>query len=167
MHPIELRPTFQITLTDCRGEAMEKVRVLHKKNGPAHGLLMFGEYGELHLPDDELRFWSPHLSFYFSQEADRCLIRGRFAPRLDLWTLIWIAYLFMAFSAFFGLILAVCQWSLGGSPWGLWVSLAGLACIGLIYWIANTGQRLSSDQMRQLRDRLNLVLDESGITYER
>ncbi|MEZ6097121.1 MAG: hypothetical protein R3C03_23340 [Pirellulaceae bacterium] len=163
MHGPRLRPTFEIPVVGSRTEVMEKL--LHEFN--AHSkrpeFQMYGEYGELHLHKDETRLWSPHLSFYVHEHDGTSLIRGRFAPRLEVWTLVWIAYLFMAFSAFFGLVFAYSQWILGNHAWGLWVTAVAMMLLVVIYVVADVGQKWSSDQMHHLRERLDELLKRASV----
>ncbi len=112
---------------------------------------MHGEYGEMHLPIAEHRVWSPHLSFYVTERDEQVLVLGRFAPRVDVWTTIWIFYLLMAFTAFFGFTLAYSQWALGYTTWGLWVGIVPIALIAILHIVANVGQTWSNDQMQMLR----------------
>ncbi|MEZ6074966.1 MAG: hypothetical protein R3C56_04595 [Pirellulaceae bacterium] len=82
---------------------------------------------------------------------------------LEVWTFVWIVYLAMSFTAFFGLVLAYSQWMLGESVWGLWAAVAALIAISTLYVVANIGQQWSSDQMDALRARLDGVLERAGV----
>ncbi len=75
----------------------------------------------------------------------------------------WVIYLAMSFTAFFGLALAYSQWMLGESGWGLWVATLAVLAIAALYVIANVGQQWSSDQMSSLRVRLEEILQRSGV----
>lgn len=163
MRWFRLRPTFEIPLAMDRTTAMQRIQSHYERISPTNLMFLHGEYGEFHLPSKEHRLWSPHLSFYVHQEAEFALIHGRFAPRLEIWTFVWVVYLAMAFSAFFGLALAYSQWSLGGYAWGAWVSLAAAIAICTIYVIAQVGQQLSSDQMDRLRGDLDSFLRDAQI----
>lgn len=100
---------------------------------------MHGEYGELRLAAVEHRLRLPHLSFYVSERDGRTLIRGRFAPRLEVWTFVWIVYLAMSFTAFFGLVLANsrngCSANRSGDCGPPWPRIA----ISTLYVVANIG----------------------------
>ncbi len=163
MQPIRLRPTFDIQISEQRNLAIEKLKLEKQRQSENASFQMFGEYGELHLPHNELRLWSPHLSFYVQQNEDHCRIYGRFAPRFEVWTFVWIVYLFMAFSAFFGLVLAYSQWLLQQSLWGLWIFVVGVVAIIILYWVARIGQQWSSDQMNMLRKQLDDILASCDI----
>lgn len=163
MQWFRLRPTFEIPLALGRTEAMIRIQSHYDRLGPTSSMFLHGEYGEFHLPRAEHRLWSPHLSFYVQEEGDQGLIRGRFAPRLEVWTFVWVIYLAMAFSAFFGLALGYSQWSLGGTAWGSWIAAVAILVILTLYGIASVGQQLSSDQMDTLRQRLDGFLREAEI----
>jgi len=163
MQWFRLRPTFEIPLTLGRTEAMKRIQAHYDQLGPTSSMFLHGEYGEFHLPSAEHRLWSPHLSFYVHEEGDHGLIHGRFAPRLEVWTFVWVIYLAMAFSTFFALALAYSQWSLGGTAWGIWIAAIAIAVILTLYGTANVGQQLSGDQMDTLRQRLDVFLRDAAI----
>ncbi len=163
MQWFRLRPTFEIVLDETRDEAIEKLRQEYSRSGRNESFLMFGEYGEMHLPIAEHRLWSPHLSFYVMDHEQQSRVHGRFAPRLEVWTLLWIIYLLMTFSAFFGLVLAYSQWTIGETMWGLGVAILGATIIASIYIVAHVGQQWSSDQMQTLRNQLDRTLELAGV----
>lgn len=163
MSLFQLRPTFEISLLDQRLEAIAKLEKEFARIGKGDNFLMHGEYGELHLPAAEHRLWSPHLSFYVAERDHQGLIHGRFAPRLEVWTFVWVLYLAMSFTAFFGLAFAYSQWMLGEAGWGMWVAVVAIAAIMCLYAVANIGQQWSADQMADLRNRLDRILLEAGV----
>ena len=169
MHWLRLRPTFEISVTHARDEVIERLsqvyRDVRSQNMASQEgeFLMHGEYGELHLPKDAHRVWSPHLSFYVTLLDNETLIRGRFAPRLEVWTGVWVVYLAMAFTVFFGLALGYSQWQLGESAWGVWIALLGIVLIVALYVVAAAGQSWSQDQMQLLRARLEEILRKARV----
>ena len=172
MTAFKLRPTFVLRLRETREVAIERLKVAYERRADPAAFRMFGEYGELHLPSSEHRLWSPHLSFYVAEatgvqaQTTPTLVHGRFAPRLDIWTVVWILYLLMAFTAFYGFALAYSQWMLGESAWGIWVALLSLLVMGGVTATAAIGQQLSSDQMLQLKERLEEVLGEAELNVQ-
>ncbi len=154
MNRFRFRPTFELAVTASRAEAIERLKLESSKVRDRERFAMYGEYGELHLPAGEHRLWSPHLSFYLLERDGHCYLFGRFAPRPDVWTTVWIVYLAMIFAAFFGTIIAYTQWSVGTNAWGIWIVLASLAVIAGLYGTATVGQQWSSDQMQQLKEEL-------------
>lgn len=162
-----LRPTFDIHLVDSRETAIKKLAAEHAKHPPSKNFLVFGEYGELHLPESEHRLWSPHLAFYFHTHHDHCRLHGRFAPRVNVWTVVWIAYMAMIFTAFFSGMLALSQNAVGHYPWGWWIAGGSLLALFAIYATAHFGQQWSADQMHTLRDRLDQILKSADIILEK
>jgi hypothetical protein len=163
---LSLRPTFDIELNESRQSVIEKLK-LHKKQSGLHELYqLYGEYGEIHLPKSEHRLWSPYLTFYIADATrlpEGSVLHGRFTPRLDVWTSVWIFYLLMAFSAFFGLTIGYSQWYVGEPPWGVGITIFGILCIATLHVIASVGQQWSADQMTSLRQHLESLIESSGI----
>ncbi len=159
----KLRPTFTVAIRQDRNTAIERLAQAAAQCGQAEAFRMHGEYGELHLPREEHRVWSPHLSFYVIDHESRQEIFGRFAPRVDVWTSVWIFYMLMAFTSFFGFTLAYSQWALNQSVWGFWIGAVPLVLILTLYLIAHIGQQLSVDQMHQLRDQFEQLLRDAQI----
>ncbi len=161
-----LRPTFDIQLDESFQEAVEKLANAHKQLEDRKHFLLFGEYGELHLPANEHRVWSPHLSFSINPKGDQAFIHGRFAPRIEVWTFVWICYMTFAFSAFFGFILGFSQYMIGAMAWGNWIGVVAMLLWGGLVAIAHIGRQLSSDQMHTLRGRLTDFLRSAQIHVE-
>jgi hypothetical protein len=159
LHWLVLRPTFELSIEVSRDEAIHRLGSAYREIGNPQVFFMHGEYGELHLPKEQHRLWSPHLSFYITQDQDASIVRGRFAPRPDVWTLIWIFYLLLAFTAFFSLIMHLSQLAIGETGSWHWLTIAASLTIGLIYLIANIGQQWSADQMELLKAHLIQLLD--------
>ena len=148
---------------DSQQDAVEKIARAYKLVENSKLILVFGEYGELHLPPSEYRVWSPYLAFSVNQKGDQSFVHGRFAPRLEVWTFVWICYMTFAFSAFFGLILGFSQFMIGARAWGTWIGLCALLFWGTLILVAHIGQQLSSDQMHILQTRLNEFLDSADL----
>ncbi len=149
-----LRPTFDIQLLETSDHAVQKIARAYQFVENKKLFLLFGEYGELHLPTSEHRVWSPQLSFSVNPKGDHSFIHGRFAPRLEVWTFVWICYLALAFTAFFGFILGFSQFMIGSNAWGIWIGIVAMMLWGALIAIAHVGQQLSVDQMRTLQSRL-------------
>lgn len=161
---LQLRPTFEIPLDQTREQAMEALQRVHAARPRTERFLVFGEYGELHLPSEEHRLWSPHLSFYVLERGNTSLLLGRFAPRQEIWTTVWIVYLAMACLVFFGAVFAAAQWTMGSTPWAVWVAIGALFVLGLVFSTAHFGQQRSADQMQRLRGELEAVLADARLT---
>lgn len=153
-----LRPTFEIQLLDSQPETVEKIDRAYEQIENKKLFILFGEYGELHLPPSEHRVWSPYLAFSVNRKGDHSFIHGRFAPRLEIWMFVWICYMTFAFTAFFGFILGFSQFMIGAAAWGTWIGMFAMFLWGTLIVVAHVGQQLSADQMRSLQQQLNEFL---------
>lgn len=162
-HWLYLRPTFEIPIDLTRQQAIERLGSESVRQAQPKIFFTHGEYGELHLPTNQHRLWSPHLSFYICEEQDQTFVRGRFAPRLEIWTFVWILYLAMSFIGLFALVMEFSKWSIGEESWWRWGALLSAIIIAAIYMVANVGQQCSSDQMKTLREQLETILTDTGL----
>lgn len=158
-----LRPTFEIPIQGTRELAMQRLLEHCRRMDLPSRFFVHGEYGELHLPAEKHRLWSPHLSFYVSTGVEPPRIHGRFAPRLEIWTFVWVLYLAMAFTAFFSFAMAISQWAIGESTWWHWLGFVSLLALLGIYAVAQVGQQWSADQMLALRGWLDEILRETSL----
>jgi TM2 domain-containing membrane protein YozV len=160
-----LRPTFTVPLSESQQTAVEKLQLAYSLRQKDGRIMVYGEYGEVHLPSAVHRFWTPYLAFSIDRDGQRSILHGRFAPRIEIWTVVWIFYLVFAFSAFFGFILGFSQFMIGQIAWGSWVGIAALLLwLGLIA-LAETGQRWSADQMQLLRQQLDELITSAQIQH--
>lgn len=154
-----MRPTFEVQVPHPKVELVRLVQAELRQPPWNSTSLVFDDYAELHIPPSERRYWSPHLSLSFDGDESYTRVHGRFAPRQEVWTLVWIIYLALAFTAFFALIFAYAQWTLGQSTWVGMVAGAAIAGIGILYVISYIGQQLSSDHMLTLRTNWSSILE--------
>jgi len=166
---VQLRPTFVLTVAASRQAVLDAVGQAARQSDPSEGRFVVGEeYGEIHLPVGEHRLWSPHLSFSIGEEIESadgkryCPIDCRFAPRHQVWSAVWAGYLAFSFTAFFSLIFGCAQQMLGHTLWGVWIAGASMLGLATLYVTAAVGQQWSSDQMEQLRQRLERSLATAG-----
>jgi hypothetical protein len=109
--------------------------------------------------EEERRVWSPHLSVQVEPRSVGSLLRGRFGPHPELWTLYMFLYTAVGFLAVMGLMLGFVQWQSGMAPWGFWGVGIGLPGLAALYGISATGQRLSAHQMDALKDRIDRLVE--------
>lgn len=155
-----IRPRFQIEVADDPDALMELLRARLPECPDCTGVSV-GCHAELFVTDDERRVWSPCLSVSAEKHAEGSVLRGRFAPLPDVWTL----YLFLAFGLGFALLVGTtwgyAQWAIERTPWAL-LSVPLVVALGAGLYLASiVGQRLGAEQMMHLRSALeNLIADE-------
>ncbi len=151
MSILSMRPTFTTEIPlPLELVATRLAKSLSEPQREATSLI-FDRYYELHIPGSEMRYWSPHLSLTLEGDTHRTVVVGRFAPRQNVWTLVWIVYLALAFSLFFSLIYVYSHWILGSSTWVTLTIPASIIGIVMLYISSHVGQSWSFDQMTALR----------------
>lgn len=164
MSGLSIRPTFEIPIAWPKSEAIERFGQAMVRKTPESLYIVHGEYSEFHLEEELHRLWSPHLSVYFVEnESESCRLIGRFAPRPNLWTLIWIFYLALFCCIFFALLFGGSQWMVGHFPWGWVLAIPSVILYASLLLASQIGQSLCHDQMDLLRNRLDQTLLEAGL----
>lgn len=164
MKPPRIRPTFSIPLTPDADAAMSTLRERLANSGYEECSKSRGRCAEFFVREEDRRLWSPCLSVQVEPAPDGSLLRGRFGPHPELWTLFMFFYTAVGFLAVIGLLLGFVQWQSGMSAWGFWAALAGVFGLGTLFGISAIGQRMSAHQMSELRGRVDALLRglESG-----
>ena len=160
---ISLRPTFELSVENDLEQVRQRLAEC-RQSGVYPRFRMTGEYGDLHLPQEENRLWSPHLSFFVLADGDGTRLHGRYAPRWEIWSLVWAVYMAMICIVFFGSIFAYCQWMLGNRMWGRAAVVVAIAIILILHIVATLGQWHCRDQMTSLRAELDQILQSAELT---
>jgi len=163
---IRLRPVFKLRVDLPREEAIELLRTQLAQSRSRDCWKGEGRWCEIHLPEDEQRIWSPHLSLRLDHEESGSSIFGRFAPNPEVWTFFVFLYALVAFLALFGAIFGYVQWASDEPAWGLWAVWVGLPVLGLLHLVSYLGQRLGREQMAELKGRLDEVLEDLPVREE-
>jgi hypothetical protein len=152
-----VRPRFEIEAEPDADDLMERVRERLPQCPHCTGVSV-GRHAEIFVPDAERRVWSPWLSITADDRKNGSLLRCRFAPHPNVWTL----YLFLAFALGFALLVGTtwgyAQWATDHTPWAL-VSVPVIVVLGgLLYLASQVGQKLGSEQMDHLRSALDELI---------
>ena len=154
MSSSRVRPRFEVE-NDLDADAiMERVRKRLPECPHCTGMSV-GRHAELFVPDAERRLWSPWLSITANERDSGSVVRGRFAPHPNIWTL----YLFLAFGLGFALLVGTtwgyAQWATEKTPWALMSVPLVIVFGALLYFASQVGQRLGAEQMDYLRDAVD------------
>ncbi len=149
----QVRPSFDIEVDLDPTLLMQRLRRRLPQCTGCVGISV-GPHAELFVPENERRVWSPWLSVTVREGGRGAVVRGRFAPHPNIWTL----YLFLAFGLGFALLVGLtwgyAQWAMETTPWALVSAPLGALAMGALYGISLIGQRLGASQMGQLRAAL-------------
>lgn len=159
MNPPRIRPTFSISLAPDADSAMATLRERLKGTEYEECSRSMGRCADFFVRDAERRVWSPCLSVQVEPAGEGSLLRGRFGPHPELWTLFMFLYAAVGFLAVMGLMLGFVQWQSGMDAWGFWGAYLGFPGLGALYAVSATGQRLSAHQMEALRERIGDLVE--------
>ena len=118
---------------------------------------VFRKHAVVQIRDGERTFWSPYLNLEVEDEPDGSVIRGRFSPHPNVWTMFMAVYILLAIVALGGLSYGMVQYTLGESPWSLLVAPAAVALFGFVYGATLIGQGLGAEQMYTMRSLVDRV----------
>jgi len=159
---MEVRPTFEIPLSSSADETMRRLRAVIVASPYKGRVDSLGRVADFRIPAVERRFWSPHLTVQAEVVPEGgCKLYARFSPRPEIWTGIMLFYLSVLFLMLSGFAYGYAQWIMSQTPWALLCLPLGVIFIGFIHLAAVIGQRLSSDQMLELRSLLERALAQA------
>lgn len=122
----------------------------------------FPGYVNLRVPEANQHFWSPQLSISFEEGDDgRTVIQGTYGPNTNLWAIFLYGYLVAGFLGIIASVLGFCQWAIDATPWGFWLLGAAVAVLALLYFFAQTGQKIGAQQTFALHHILESALGEA------
>jgi hypothetical protein len=166
--PLTMQPTFTVDVPLGADEAMSRIRkAIQSPEIRAH-VASAGHCVDFQVAPKEQRFWSPHLNVQVSDLDAGSLDAGsqlfcRFSPRPEVWTMFMALYFGAAFIICCAAIYGYVQWFLGDHPWSLIVIPIAALLILALHAASLIGQRLSSDQMADLRQRLDRTLQLASL----
>jgi len=123
---------------------------LEDESGSLRGQV-FRKHAVVQMRDAERTFWSPYLNLEVEDEPDGSAIVGRFSPHPNVWTMFMAIYILLALTALGGLSYGIVQYTLGQTPWSLWIVPAALGLYGFVYGATLIGQGLGAEQMYTMR----------------
>ena len=138
-----IRPTFSIPLQHDPNEAMEILRERLKGSDYEGCTRSKGRCADFFVDEAERKVWSPHLSVQVEPRGKASLLRGRFGPHPELWTLFMFLYTGVGFIAVMGAMLGFVQWQSNMTPWGFWGLALGVPGLAILYGVSAAGQKLT------------------------
>ncbi len=160
MTSFRIRPRFRATSPVDRQTIIARLqKALEEQPPKCHGIAIDGHIILRVLPE-EAHYWSPQLSILLDQEEDETLIRGRYGPKPNVWTLFTMSYLAISILATFLSIIGFSRLSLGLSANVLWaLPVLAAAAVGL-YISSQLGQKLGAEQTFTLHHFFEEVLGQ-------
>lgn len=165
LHAPPMRPRFRVELPLPPDELLDRLVEPIEARDPRIEGMVAGQHVEWMIPRAERHFWSPRLSLEVREDTGSCWLYGLFGPRPSVWTLFALGYGLLAFAGLTAIFFGASQWTIGVSPWALWVVPGcGVAAL-LLYGFSLFGQRLAAEEMDRLRGLLSEQL-AAGADHE-
>jgi hypothetical protein len=167
-----VRPRFRARVPFSMDETVARVVARVERPDRPCQVMVSGRHGvvELRVNDDEQRSWSPVLAVTVTEAEDGSGsdVHGLVGPNPNLWTLFAMLYMGLWTGIMFAGVFGLVQWSLGESPWGLWVTAGLVTALVTLYAASRFGQHLGAGQTAALRrvleDALELPVAERALT---
>lgn len=113
------------------------------------------------IPLADQHFWSPQLSVSLEEhEENGTILRGLYGPNPMIWTMFTFAYGSIGVSGIFALLLGMTRWSLGLGTSFLWVFFGLMILAGILYLVAQFGQKLGVEQTFTLHHAFESIIYE-------
>jgi hypothetical protein len=164
-----MRPRFEFQLPVTRERWLGELRAQLKRDADTLGGQVFRKHAVVEMRDNKRTLWSPYLNLEVEDEPDGSVVRGRFSPHPNVWTMFMAVYVLLALVALGGLSYGLVQYTLGQPPWSLLVAPAAVALFGFVYGATLIGQGLGAEQiytMRSLIDRVSVHALDTGASDE-
>lgn len=156
-----VQPSFTLDMPLPSDELMPRIRAAIKQPDLRELARSAGTCLELKVAFDQQRFWSPQLNVQASDVDSGSQLYCRYSPRPEVWTMFMAIYLVVACLIFAACIYGYVQWYLDDTPWSLLFIPIGVIGILALHLMSLAGQRLSADQMDELRGRLDELLSRA------
>jgi len=154
-----MRPTFMVHLSDPPDRVMGILRSRLEGQDYAECTRSKGRCADFFVDENERRLWSPFLSVQVEPAPGGSILRGRYGPHPEVWTLFVFLYAVVGFLAVMGLLLGFVQLQSGMTAWGLWGAWIGFPGLVVLYGVSALGQHLGAHQMVELRRRIDVLVE--------
>jgi hypothetical protein len=146
MTSFRIRPKFEVSLAKTSEETVRIILDgLKSANHPFDAVEFPGNL-IIRCKKENQHYWSPQLNLMFDDDHSGCLIKGRYEPHPNVWTLFILLYLAIAILVLFVSILGFTRISLGMEAKVLWIlPVLGAMAFGM-YLVSQVGQKLGAEE---------------------
>ncbi len=162
MSVAQVRPTFSLNTEMPADQVMRCIqRSIAESPNEFQG--QFTSYhAMISIEPARRRFWSPWLHLEVRDGDDGREVFGRFSPHPSIWTGFMFSWLAIAVLVFFAAMFGISQQMAGEAAWA-WYMIPVLLVIAALLWVGSqAGQRLSHDEMIQIRSKIEQCVRGHG-----
>jgi hypothetical protein len=130
------------------------LKKLEESNPHGFGSTFTKGHFTLTIHPQKRHFWSPQMDISVREDDDEdfTIVRCLLAPAPVVWTMFMFLYALAGFGALVSFLIASSQYSLGKDMWGIWMGIGAVVFGVILYLFAQSGKRLSRDEMKLLKD---------------
>jgi hypothetical protein len=160
MTSFRVRPKFKILSKLSIENIIEKLeKDLDTTNNPVEGKV-FKSHGLFRIKPEDQHYWSPQLNVSFEETPDGVLIRGMYGPHPTVWAIFLFGYAILGLALFFVALIGLVRYNLNLSSTILWGVPPILGLLILLYFLAQTGQKIGVEQTFTLHNFFEDALEE-------
>jgi hypothetical protein len=163
MTSFRIRPKFEVISEKSKEHLIKEIKdkALHPNRTSECDVLILKERIKLKIKKEDQHYWSPVLTVYLYEEEDGgTLLRGRYGPHQNVWTLFTLLYLALSILFLFVSIYGFSRMSLGLSYQVLWILPVLLGIAILLYLSSQIGQKLGAEETFTLHHFFEELLDQ-------
>jgi len=160
MNKIRIRPRYTFSVPLKKADALNKLREALKDMPSGLEGKFVKPLVVVSVSKKNRHFWSPELSLDIEEKENGTEIRCTLGPRSSLWTMFATFYGFSILVGIAGLVLGFSQLTLEMNAYGFWLVPVSIILLATAYGIALTGQKLSYEQMLELRNFIKNTLKD-------
>ncbi len=161
MTSFRIRPKFEIHMDQSVEEVTAGLKKALIDEDHPFDLVEIPGHLILKIKEADQHYWSPQLNMKFESDETQTIVRGRFQPHHNVWTLFVLCYLAIGVITLFIGIIGFSRMSLGMSSQILW-SLPILAAVAFgLYFISQLGQKLGAEETYDLHHFAERTLRQS------
>jgi hypothetical protein len=160
MNKIRIRPRYTFSVPLKKADVLNKLREALKDMPSGLEGKFVKPLVVVSVSKENRHFWSPELSLDIEEKENGTEIRCTLGPRSSLWTMFATFYGFSILVGIAGLVLGFSQLTLGMNADGFWLVPVSIILLASAYGIALTGQKLSYEQMLELRNFIKKTLKD-------
>jgi hypothetical protein len=145
-----VRPKFR---KECACKPKELVESINKRLETKHDQVegkVFLTHGLFRILPEHQHFWSPQLNVSFEETDDGTVLRGMYGPHPTVWAVFLFGYAILGLALFFTTIIGLVKYSLHIESQILWLLPFFLGGLAILYFVAQTGQKMGVEQTFQL-----------------
>lgn len=156
----ELRPRIKLISNLDEDEIISRIKnKINDQNNKCTGWAKEG-YALICAPETERHIWTPQLNLQLEKAEEGTEIRGVIGPSASVWTAFAFTFSILGFIAFIALFWGLSRLSLDYSADILWIVPLAMLLIFGVYMLARVGQQLSKDQVKHLKEFIELAIKD-------